>query len=64
MIIIELDSFYQLTVHNVVVAGIKKSIFHYFIWHVIGMLFSQGKQHQPEAVLQLSPEHKTQCTPV
>ena len=24
-------------------------------------LFSQGRQHQPEAVLQLSPEHDTQC---
>ena len=23
-------TFYQLTVHNVVVAGIKKNIFHYF----------------------------------
>ena len=25
-------------------------------------LFSQGRQHQPEAVLQLSPEHDTQCS--
>jgi len=29
-----------------------------------GILFSQGMQHQPEPILQLSPDHDTQCIPI